>query len=163
MKNHSCILTIFHSIKNQLLLMLLAGYLLAGVACKQSPSDRANEESSPAAPTTTTTTTALTMEQTADGKWVIMDGPKTALYEVFIFDNGPDYPAEGLIRVVKNGKIGYADASTYAIVIEPQFDCAYPFENGKAKVSNQCRTVKDGEHSVWESEAWQYVDKKGNF
>jgi predicted alpha/beta superfamily hydrolase len=103
----------------------------------------------------------LTMQQTKNGKWIIVDGQKKALYEVFIYDNGPDYPSEGLIRVVKNGKIGYADAQTYAIVIAPQFDCAFPFENGKAKVSNKCKTVKEGEHSMWESDAWQYVDKSG--
>ena len=105
----------------------------------------------------------LTMTQTTNGKWVIMDSKKTTLYDVFIYDNGPDYASEGLIRVVKNGKIGYADAKTYAIVITPQFDCAFPFENGKAKVSNKCKTVKDGEHSIWTSDAWQYVDKKGKF
>lgn len=114
-------------------------------------------------PATTATTTPLTMEQTSDGKWVILNGQKTVVYEVFMYDNGPDYASEGLIRVVKNGKIGYADAKTYAIVIEPQFDCAFPFEYGKARVSNQCKTVKDGEHSVWESNAWQYVDKQGKF
>ncbi len=145
----------------RLLLMLFLGFLLAGTRCKQAPSDQANEASNPATPAPANTTSALTMEQTADGKWVILDGQKTALYEVFIYDNGPDYEAEGLIRVVKNGKIGYADAKTYAIVIEPQFDCAFPFENGKAKVSNQCKMVKDGEHSIWESDAWQYVDKAG--
>lgn len=124
--------------------MLLLALLLAAAACSTQ---------APTAP--------LTMEQTAEGKWVIVDNQKTALYDVFIYDNGPDYPAEGLIRVVKNGKIGYADAKTYVLVIEPQFDCAFPFENGKAKVSNQCKTVKDGEYSVWESDAWQYVDKRG--
>ena len=107
--------------------------------------------------------TPLTMTQTTNGKWMIMDSKKTTLYEVFIYDNGPDYASEGLIRVVKNGKIGYADAKTYAIVITPQYDCAFPFENGKAKVSNNCKTVKDGEHSVWTSDTWQYVDKKGKF
>lgn len=127
----------------QIFLLLLV-FILAGAACSTQ---------APTAP--------LTMEQTAEGKWVIMDSQKTALYDVFIYDNGPDYEAEGLIRVVKNGKIGYADAKTYVIVIEPQFDCAFPFENGKAKVSNQCKTVKDGEYSVWESDAWQYVDKQG--
>jgi hypothetical protein len=151
------------SIKIQLQFLLLFAFLLQGIACKQSPNEKATQEPATAAPATPTTNAPLTMEQTADGKWVIMDGQKTALYEVFIFDNGPDYEAEGLIRVVKNGKIGYADAKTYAIVIEPQFDCAFPFEGGKAKVSNQCRTVKDGEHSIWESEAWQYVDKQGKF
>jgi len=142
--------------KNHILLMPLLVLLLAGAACTQAPGDKAKEENNLAA-----TTTSLTMEQTDDGKWVIMDGQKTALYEVFIYDNGPDYEADGLIRVVKNGKIGYADANTYVLVIEPQFDCAFPFENGKARVSNQCKTVKDGEHSVWESDDWQYVDKNG--
>jgi len=136
-------------------LVLLPTLLFVAVACEQGPGDKANEASNPAAPATTATSTPLTMEQTDEGKWVIMDSQKTALYEVFIYDNGPDYPADGLIRVVKNGKIGYASAETYAIVIEPQFDCAYPFENGKAKVSNQCQTVKDGEYSTWESDDWK--------
>jgi hypothetical protein len=105
--------------------------------------------------------TKLKMVQTDNGKWVIKNSKKTTLYEVFLYDNGPDYPSEGLIRIVKNGKIGYANAKTYKIVITPQFDCAFPFENGKAKVSNKCQTVKEGEHSVWTSENWQYVDKKG--
>ncbi len=106
--------------------------------------------------------TPLTMVE-IDNKWVLVDQQKKIQYEVFLYDNGPDYPSEGLIRVVKNGKIGYADATTYAIVIPPQYDCAFPFENGKAKVSTNCKTVKDGEYSVWESDAWQFVDKKGKF
>ena len=65
------------------------------------------------------------------------------------------------MKQAADGKIGYADESTYTIVIPPQFDCAYLFENGKAKVSNQCKTVKTGEYHAWESENWQYVDKKG--
>jgi hypothetical protein len=101
------------------------------------------------------------MVQAANGKWVIRNSQKKTLYDVFIYDNEPDYAAEGLIRVVKNGKIGYANAKTYVIVIAPQFDCAFPFENGKAKVSNKCTTIKEGEHKVWTSDAWQYVDKKG--
>lgn len=96
-----------------------------------------------------------------DQKWVVVDEQKTVLYDVFIYDNGPDAPVDGLYRIVKNGKIGYADASTNAIVIEPQYDCAYPFENGKAKVSTNCKTVQDGDYSVWESDAWQYIDKTG--
>lgn len=111
--------------------------------------------------TTQSKATSLSMTQTNTGKWVIMDNKKITLYDVFTYDNGPDYAAEGLIRIVKNGKIGYADAKTYAIVITPQYDCAFPFENGKAKVSNKCKTIKEGEHSIWTSEAWQYVDKKG--
>ncbi len=98
-----------------------------------------------------------------DQKWVVIDRAEKVLYEIFPFDNGPDYPSEGLFRMIKDGKIGYADANTYAIVIPPQFDCAFPFENGKAKVSTRCTTSTDGEHKVWTSDTWQYVDKKGKF
>lgn len=103
----------------------------------------------------------LEKHQLDNGKWVIRDSRKKVLYDIWPFDNGPDYPSEGLFRIVKNGKIGYADEKTFAIVIPPRFDCAFPFENGKAKVSNQCKIVRDGEHSTWESGHWQYVDKKG--
>ena len=96
-----------------------------------------------------------------DQKWVVVDEQKTVLYDVFIYDNGPDAPADGLYRIVKDGKIGYADASTNAIVIEPKYDCAFPFENGKAKVSTNCKTVQEGDHGIWESDAWQFIDKKG--
>jgi len=133
------------------LLSLLVGVLLTCAACT-STTDKEEKQ---------TVTDSLAMEQVSDGKWVIMNSKKMALYAVFVYDNGPDYPSEGLIRVLKNGKIGYADAKTYEIVIEPQFDCAYPFENGKAKVSNQCQTVQEGENRSWVSDAWEYVDKSG--
>jgi hypothetical protein len=127
--------------------------LITGIACTQNTDNKQKEAKAVAVP--------LTKEQTNNGKWVLMDDKKTPIYDVFIYDNGPDYPADGLIRVVKNGKIGYADATTFAIVIPPQYDCAFPFENGKAKVTTNCKTVKDGEYNVWESDAWQYVDKTG--
>lgn len=110
--------------------------------------------------TDTFRTHAIVMTK-SDSKWVVIDRQEKVLYEVFLYDNGPDYASEGLFRIVKDGKIGYTDASTYAIVISPQFDCAYPFENGKAKVSTNCKTVADGEHRNWTSDEWQYVDKKG--
>jgi hypothetical protein len=148
------------SIKNQLQSLLLLVFLLTTVACNQGSADQAKEESNSTA--TATIATPLTMADIGNGKWVIMDSNKKVLYDVFIYDNGPDSPADGLIRVVEDGRIGYADAGTFAIVIDPQFECAYPFENGKAKVSFKCKTVKDGEHSIWESDDWKYVDKQGN-
>ena len=90
-----------------------------------------------------------------------IDRQEKILYEVFLFDNGPDYPAEGLFRIVQNNKIGFADALTGKIVIQPQFTCAYPFEGGKAKVSNNCTIKPEGEHSLWISDTWDYIDKTG--
>lgn len=96
------------------------------------------------------------------GKWVIKNQRNLILYDVFFYDNGPDYPSDGLIRIVKNGKIGYANAKTYRMVIAPQFDCAFPFEEGRARVSYRCRTeALDEEHGVWESDEWLFIDGKG--
>ncbi|MDT3740328.1 MAG: WG repeat-containing protein [Candidatus Kapabacteria bacterium] len=95
-----------------------------------------------------------------EGKLIGIDRNENELFEVHWFDNGPDYVKEGLFRIKKNGKIGYSDTNGI-IVIEPQFDCAFPFENGKAKVSNDCKTVPSGEHSEWISENWKYINKKG--
>lgn len=82
------------------------------------------------------------------------------LYEVFKYDNGPDYPESGLFRIVKNGKIGYANAEGQ-IVIEPKFPCAYPFEGEFAKVSDDCVTIQEGEYSAWDSENWYQINKAG--
>lgn len=98
-----------------------------------------------------------------DHKWAVIDRSQKVQYEIFLYDNGPDYPSDGLFRIIQNGKIGYADESDYKIVIEPQFDCAFPFENGKAKVSKNCKTIADGDHQTWQSDDWKFVDKKGKF
>jgi len=83
------------------------------------------------------------------------------LFDVFVYDNGPDYVSEGLFRIVKNQKIGYANKAG-EVVITPTYACAYPFQDGKAKVALECTVEKDGEHSFWESDAWFFIDKKGN-
>ena len=93
--------------------------------------------------------------------WIGIDRNENLLFEVFYFDNGPDYIEEGLFRVIRNGKIGYANAQG-EVVIPCQFDCAYYFENGKAKVSKDCKEIKDFEHTRWESDSWYYIDKAGN-
>jgi len=92
--------------------------------------------------------------------FVAIDRKEKILYHVYPFDNGPDYPVEGLYRIIENGKIGYADLKGH-IVIAPQFTCAYPFENGKARVSMHCTSHTEGEHSYWEGNEWYYIDKKG--
>jgi hypothetical protein len=95
------------------------------------------------------------------GGYFAIDRNEKELYEVFNFDNGPDYAEEGLFRIIKNGKIGYADAATGEVVIKPQYECAYPFENGAAQVSVKCKQTPEGEYEKWESEKWIYIDKKG--
>lgn len=95
------------------------------------------------------------------GKTIGIDRNENKLFEVFWFDNGPDPVAEGLFRIRKDGKIGYANQKG-EVVIAPQYTCAFPFDNGKAKVAYQCETIADGEHARWESQAWMYINQKGN-
>lgn len=93
--------------------------------------------------------------------FLAIDRQENVLYEVFPFDNGPDYTKEGLFRIIENKKIGFADSTSGKVVIKPQFDCARYFENGVAMVSNECKTQSDGEHAVWLSDNWYYIDKTG--
>jgi len=108
----------------------------------------------------TDTFRTMAVVYTKQGRIIAIDKDEKELFEVFIFDNGPDPLQEGLFRIKKNGKIGYADA-TGKIVISPIYDCAFPFENGQAKVSLKCKTKQLEEHSIWESNEWIYINKKG--
>lgn len=90
-----------------------------------------------------------------------IDRQENVLYKVFPYDNGPDYPSDGLFRILEKNKIGFANTATGAIVIQPIFDCAFPFENGVAQVSVDCRTQSDGGHNTWLSDNWYYIDKTG--
>lgn len=100
----------------------------------------------------------------ADSDFVLIDKKGKHIHKVFPYDNGPDYASEGLIRIIENGKIGYIDSKTFKVLIEPAYACAYPFENGKARVSLNCKTEKASpgeEHSTWQSQEWFYIDKSG--
>lgn len=83
-------------------------------------------------------------------------------YPAFQFDNGDDYVEDGVYRIVdEQGRIGYADEKGKT-VITPRFKCAFPFENGKAKVADSGTKKRyDAEHWYWESDGWYYIDKTG--
>ncbi len=103
-------------------------------------------------------------DKLTNSKVVAIDRNENILFDAYMFDNGPDWLEDGLFRIVRNGKIGYADKNG-VIVIEPKFECADKFENGKASVALECKLVKDeydSEHSRMESDSWFYIDKKGN-
>ena len=93
--------------------------------------------------------------------FVAIDRQENVLYKVFPFDNGPDNSSNGFFRIIENNKIGFADSATGKIIIKPQFDCAFPFENGLAKVSTNCNIQQEGEHYRWVSDNWYYIDKSG--
>ncbi|MBK9550653.1 MAG: WG repeat-containing protein [Saprospiraceae bacterium] len=108
------------------------------------------------------TDTVSKYSMVSDDGFFLMDNSGNKIYEIFPYDNGPDYVSEGLQRIIKDGKIGYGDPILGKVIIQPIYSCAYPFENGRAKVSIDCTTITDGEHSIWESKEWMYIDKNGN-
>lgn len=79
------------------------------------------------------------------------------LFYTFNYDNGPDYPSEGLFRIVsETGLIGYSDVNGN-IVISPIYKFAYPFKNGKAKVASEGCAVQQKEYVRWEGDKWYYI------
>lgn len=101
-------------------------------------------------------------EKNTNSETVAIDRNERILFDVFYFDNYPDEFSDGLFRVIRNEKIGYANEYG-RIVIPCQFQCAYRFENGRAKVALHCKEfLGDCEHKAPESDEWFYIDKKGN-
>lgn len=104
-------------------------------------------------------------ENKQDARIVCLDSQGKELYYVFQYDNGPDKIREGLFRIMdKNGLIGFAD-SLGNVVLKPQFKFAFPFENGKAKVTFSGKSKfspdsKDEKH-YWDSPDWYYIDTNG--
>ncbi|MDP8100840.1 WG repeat-containing protein [Phocoenobacter atlanticus] len=83
------------------------------------------------------------------------------LYQTFWYDNGADYRVEGYQRIVKNGKIGFANREG-EIVIQPQFDFSSPFNYGYASVCDGCYWKKAGEdHKTVVDGKWGFINKKG--
>jgi hypothetical protein len=101
-----------------------------------------------------------------DTGWRCIDARGATLLRPYVFDNGPDYPSEGLARFVdvsaggSGRKIGYADAACVA-VIAATYDFGAPFEDGLAAVCTGCRAVADGEHARAEGGTWGFIDARG--
>jgi hypothetical protein len=94
-------------------------------------------------------------------KIVAVNRNREPVFEAYLFDNGPDYPSDGLFRIKRNEKIGYADV-TGRVVIAAAYAGAEPFEDGAARVTLDCELVADGEYSVAKSDQWFSIDKTGN-
>lgn len=98
------------------------------------------------------------LDQNDIKKFVIINSQGQEMYQIYWFDNGPDYVREGLYRIRQNDKIGYASGLTGEVIIEAQYDCAYPFQDGRAEVGFECKVVQDGEYSFWVDGKWQWID-----
>jgi hypothetical protein len=108
---------------------------------------------------------AYVMEHPNDstyGRPIGLNGDQKILFDLVMFDNGPDPFNEGLIRVIRNGKMGYANEYGQ-IAIPCIYDYAKWFENGKAQVTFKVIESLDmDEHKKVESDEWFEIDRKGN-
>lgn len=92
----------------------------------------------------------------------VLGGCRSHGYSVFHYDNGDDYLAEGLRRIVDDsGKIGFADEKG-RVIISPRYAFAFPFEGGRAKATFEGESVAEGEYHRWVSPAWFYIDRNGH-
>ncbi len=83
------------------------------------------------------------------------------LYKPFLYDNGADYFSEGLRRLVKNGKVGFADRNG-KIVIQPEHDFVSPFNYGYAAFCDGCDWEKtEDEHRAMVGGTWGVMNVKG--
>ncbi len=82
------------------------------------------------------------------------------VFQMFLFDNGPDYFKDGLARFVEKGKMGFFDERGRK-VIPASFDFAFPFSGGTAEVCNGCKPQAMGEHFMMEGGVWMILDKRG--
>ncbi len=94
-------------------------------------------------------------------RYVGINQDQEILFDIVLFDFSPDPFHCGLSRVIRNGKMGYADK--YGQVIIPcQYDYAKWFENGIAEVTFNAKEYIDWEeHRRIESDSWFSINTKG--
>jgi hypothetical protein len=108
---------------------------------------------------------ATVLEHPDDSTWgrqIAIDRNQNILFDLVMFDNGPESFHDGLLRVLRNGKMGYVNGFGQ-IVIPCNYDYAKWFENGQAEVTFKAiEHVDMEEHKRVESNEWFKIDRKGN-
>jgi hypothetical protein len=108
---------------------------------------------------------AFVMEHPNDstyGRCIAINQNQKILFDIVIFDCGPDYFNEGLTRVMRNGKMGFANQFG-EIIIPCKYDYAKVFYNGTAEVTFDAKEYFDmDEHLIVTSNEWFSIDQTGN-
>jgi hypothetical protein len=78
------------------------------------------------------------------------------------FDNGPDPFVEGLARTIRSGRVGFVNEAL-DLVVPRDWDFAFPFEGGFARVCTGCSIVREegDEHGSVVGGAWGVIDREG--
>jgi hypothetical protein len=79
----------------------------------------------------------LALAEHPDQGWIYLDADNRTVFEAEYFDNAPDEYREGLARIRAQDKVGFVDQE-YRLVIPPQYDAAFGFDGGSARVCVGC-------------------------
>ena len=88
---------------------------------------------------------------------------KVIVSGVPVMDNWADSFHNGLVRIVRNGKYGFAN-SRGQVVVPPIYDGAMNFENGSAEVCKGCENKcaeRECEHYAFAGGKWFRINTKG--
>lgn len=89
-----------------------------------------------------------------------IDRNENVLFKVYITDNKPDPIKENTFRIENNGKIGFADIYGN-VIISPQFDAAWPFQEGFAGVGTGGTQKEKGDCKTYTGGKWKFINKNG--
>jgi hypothetical protein len=106
-----------------------------------------------------------------NGGWMYVNrGGKVVISGVPGMDNWADDFHDGLVRILRNEKYGFANRRG-RVVVQPIYDGAMNFEKGRAVVCNGCKSKcvgadsglarHDCEHHVFAGGEWFQIDAKG--
>ncbi len=106
------------------------------------------------------------LQSADDGSWFMVDVSGRELCQIYVVDATPDCYGKGLIRIVKDGLVGFADKKGRLVVL-PKYNRVERF-SGKYTVANvgaepQGNSATDADASVsWTGGKWGVLDRKGD-
>ena len=82
------------------------------------------------------------------------------IFNVFVMDNGPDYPVNNVFRIIDKDKIGLAHMSGN-IILKPQYDFIRPFSDGYAafNVGGKKQNIPNSDYSEFIGGKWGLLDQ----
>jgi hypothetical protein len=108
---------------------------------------------------------ATVMEHPNDttyGRQVGINAEQQILFDIVLYDNGPEFFRDDLLRVLRNGKMGFADRYG-KIVIPCKYDYVKWFYDGVVEVSFDAEEYWDRDgHLMVDSDEWFLIDREGN-
>jgi hypothetical protein len=96
----------------------------------------------------------------ANRGFVGINRQEEVLFQLMQHGREPDFPREGLFRIVVEDKIGFSNLDG-EIVVPPVYDMVLPFNEGVAAYCENCGTDRSGMSAQWSNGTWGFIDKTG--